>query len=96
MYRNSWSTELAVAVDGTAVGSNTALPEVNVLSVHADADVFFAKSQAGATAAADGGKDDRLFVAAGERRTVPWYSRALWVVNANAGELPKVRADGWG
>lgn len=89
--------ERQVAVSGTPVGSDTNFAAaVDFLSVICDKDCYFAKTSAGATSAANGDVDDRLFAASGERRILPWRSRGFWVVNANVGEVPaNARVEGW-
>jgi len=94
----SLPVELAVAVAGTAVGSDTQFASAPAyLSVRASLDCFIATTAAGTAVAGDGSTDGRrVFVGANERRDeLPWGSRGLWVLNANATELPKVRAEGY-
>jgi hypothetical protein len=89
--------EETVAVAGAAVGSDNAFAvKVNFVAVYTTNDLWIAKSAAGVAAAGDGSNNDhRIFVAAGERRVIPWGSRGFWCVNANGGETAVVRADGW-
>jgi hypothetical protein len=96
-YRDGYPLEKTVTVADTAVGSNTAFAvEVDIISVYATLDCWVAKTAAGAAAVGDGTlADHRIFVAAGERRVLFWGSTGFWVVNANGGELPKARVDGW-
>lgn len=92
------TSELTVAVAGTAVGSDTHFTVApGYLSVRPDKDCWLARTAALTATAGDGTTSgNRVFVGANERRDeLPWASRGLWVLNANSAETPKVRTEGY-
>lgn len=88
--------ELTIVTPGTGVGSNTAFSDVpEFISVYATLDVWIATTLAGTAAAGDGTAWKRIYVAANERRTIPWNGRGFWILNATGAQTPKVNADAW-
>lgn len=88
--------ETVVAVDGTPVGSDTAFSATpDFISVYASLDCWIAPTSAATGVAGDGTPWRRIYVAATERRTIPWNGRGFWVRNATAAQLPVVRTEAW-
>lgn len=85
-----------MTVAGTAVGSDTAFSGVpDFISVYSTLDCYIAPSAAATAVPGDGTSWKRIFVAATERRTIPWNGRGFWAVNATAAQLPVVKVDAW-
>lgn len=89
--------ETVVAVAGTPVGSAAAFSaQPEFISVYATLDCWISPTSGAATGVAgDGSAWGRIYVAATERRTIPWNGRGFFVVNATGAQLPAVRVDAW-
>jgi hypothetical protein len=85
-----------VTTAGTAAGSATAFAATpNFLSIFVDLDAWIGESAAVVGASGTGAEGGRVFVAARERRVLPWASTGFFVVNAVTGEKPTARVEGW-
>lgn len=85
-----------MSVTGTPAGSNAMFADVpEFISVYASQDVWIHTTSAGTGVAGDGTGWKRIYVAANERRSIPWNSKGFWAVNATATQTPKVNGDAW-